>query len=218
VIKNDISKKLEHIRHVKALADDFDKAISRNLRPMVDGLVSKFSTAAVGEQVVDIERRLARLDREIDEKVSEYNGLVGTSFYGLVFGPIGLAITGGIYGNQAEQVRAQKNSLIGERDTLIEQRSRLTSGPRDLDQIKTILVDLRIRLIDVSTAAKNLEDVWVLLEVYAEQSLSRVESVNTDLQLRRFIRKFEQVVAPWQHIKGVSKEVSRLFNEALDEF
>ena len=52
------------------------------------------------------------LDREIERLGKQYSTEVGYAFTGLLAGPFGLIITGGIFGSRAEDTRKRKNILI----------------------------------------------------------------------------------------------------------
>ncbi|WP_434518584.1 alpha-xenorhabdolysin family binary toxin subunit A [Pseudomonas sp. NFX1] len=215
-ITDDIADKLDSIRQVKKLIDHFGDTITNNLDPMAKSLIGNFESHDVAGKLKSIEDELALLDDDIKRKLAEYNGLVGTAFYGLVFGPIGLLVTGGIYGAQAEIVRAEKNELIKRHEDLsVTKDLLLGGGVSQLEGVKAILKDMQFRLVDVSTATKNLEDVWVLLEAYAKSSLRKVKGVSTQLDLKHFATGFERVITPWRDILGITKKLSELFNETL---
>ena len=87
----------------------------------------------------------------------------------------------------------------------------------DLERTASQIADLKFRLTDVQTAAQNLEDVWGLLEVYAQESEEELGRIQTDIELARFIQRFDRVVRPWVRIRGLSVQLSRIFNTAIDE-
>ncbi|WP_236620647.1 alpha-xenorhabdolysin family binary toxin subunit A [Providencia sneebia] len=58
--------------------------------------------------------KIENLKKEVHKLEQEYNHFVKLSFTGLVGGLIGLIITGGIFGSQAEKIRKQKNVLLEE--------------------------------------------------------------------------------------------------------
>ncbi|UVL02925.1 alpha-xenorhabdolysin family binary toxin subunit A [Pseudomonas sp. B21-047] len=215
-ITQDIADKLESIRQVKKLIDRFGDTITNHLVPTARSLLDNFKSHDAADRLKSIEDQLVQLDGDIKRKLDEYNGLVGAAFYGLVFGPLGLLVTGGIYGAQAETVRAQKNVLIKQHEQLsVNKDVLLGGGVKEFEGIKAILNDMQFRLVDVSTATKNLEDVWVLLEAYATNSLKKVKRVSTQLELKQFAAGFERVITPWRDILGITKKLSELFNETL---
>ncbi|NIF25836.1 hypothetical protein F3J44_05500 [Pantoea sp. Tr-811] len=218
VIREEIAYKRKSIQHVKQLVDHFGDAISENLLPMARGLRDKMLHSQFTEALTQLDAKLTVLDSEIQKKLDEYKSLVGLSFTGLVFGPLGLAITGGIYGKQAEAVRAEKNKKIRERSELVEQKSKLQDYFPIIEKVTTDIADMAFRLVDVRTATANLEDVWVLLDAYAKNSQRRAEAVSTNHDVKRFVEQFERVINPWKNIQGISKDISKLFNETLIDF
>ncbi|RZI90294.1 MAG: hypothetical protein EOP15_05165 [Pseudomonas sp.] len=214
-IESQIKERLKSIRHVKALTDRFADVIGTDLKPTADSLLKAMNKKDVSLEVEKIDQQLTELDNTIEGKLAEYNGLVGASFYGLAFGPVGLLITGGIYGAQAEGVRAEKNALIATREELAVCKSNLLAQFESFESTKKLIMDLQFRLVEVRTAVKNLEDVWVLLEVYVEQSLAQLEKVDTHVMLKKFVRQFQRVISPWKDILGISKTISKLFNETI---
>ncbi|MFJ4432094.1 alpha-xenorhabdolysin family binary toxin subunit A [Pseudomonas sp. NPDC089395] len=215
-IADEISEKLDGVRFVKRRIDRFGDDISENLMPMAISLLKHFNKQDVTGTLLSIESELVDLDDKIQKKLEEYNGLVGAAFYGLVFGPLGLVVTGGIFGAQAEDVRALKNKLIEQREQLsVKKNILLGGGAAQFEDVRTLIQDMQFRLVDVASATKNLEDVWVLLEAYAKSSLRKVKGINTQLELKRFVSGFERVVEPWKNILGITKTISELFNDAL---
>lgn len=217
-IKSDIKEARKDIAEVKAGAFWFTDLLVRQLRPENDRLMQKVKDANVEQRVNELRAELEPLDAEIGQKEGEYQSLVRYAFSGLLFGPIGVAITGGIYGSQAERVRAQKNLLIARRDELTRDIAALHPMIGAFERIALQITDLKFRLIEVQTAAKNLEDVWNLLGVYAEESEEEMVLIDTDIKLATFIHRFERVVRPWERIRGLSAQLSQIFNETIDEF
>lgn len=216
-IKSDIKEARKDIAEVKAGACWFTDLLVRQLRPENDRLMQKVKDANVEQRVNELRAELEPLDAEIGQKEGEYQSLVRYAFSGLLFGPIGVAITGGIYGSQAERVRAQKNLLIARRDELTRDIAALHPMIGAFERIALQITDLKFRLVEVQTAAKNLEDVWNLLGVYAEESEEEMVLIDTDIKLATFIHRFERVVRPWERIRGLSAQLSQIFNQTIDE-
>lgn len=215
VIREDISEKRRGIKQVRALVDRFGDDISENLKPMANSLFLQVQAKSVPEKLLSLQRAVAELDQDIQRKLDEYNSLVGYSFTGLAFGPVGLIITGGIFGSQAETVRKAKNALLEERAKLDLDIKALTGDVGGFEAIGEHIADIQFRLVDVGVAAKNLEDIWILLEAYVDHSLRRADNVSTQLEVLRFVVSFERVIRPWEKIKDISKHLSRLFNETV---
>ncbi|WP_313739884.1 alpha-xenorhabdolysin family binary toxin subunit A [Pseudomonas sp.] len=215
-ILEEVKLKRKDIQHVKALIDRFGKAIEDNLQPMATGLSRALAKKNPSGEIAELGETLDQLDQKIAEAAQRYSELVGTAFYGLIFGPVGLVVTGGIYGKQAEDVRRDKNALIDERETLTKRRAALQEGVGDFENLRTGIADIGFRLVEVMAAVENLEDVWRLMETYAKTSMEKVLNVSTEGTLKKFMAQFDRVMNPWQSIATISREISSLFNETLN--
>ncbi|AIZ31903.1 hypothetical protein NJ69_02170 [Pseudomonas parafulva] len=216
-IQGEITEMLATIRHVKALVDHFGEQIDKVLHPRGSGLLACLKKESVDKKIATIGEQLIALDTEIEKKVAQYDKLVGTAFFGIAFGPIGLIVTGGIYGAQAEVVRKDKNALIEERDMLATQQRELLAEIENFVALKRMVTDINFRLVEVRAAAKNLEGVWVLLESYMSASIKKATAVSSNVELKKFIVQFERVLSPWTNILNICKQLSAIFNEVLGD-
>ncbi len=216
-IAEDIAEVRLRISAIKERAQWFTDAVVRQLRPETDALTRQIRDVSP-ERIIDgLRQQLTQLDKQIEEMDAEYQKLVGLAFTGLIFGPAGVIITGGIYGAQAEAVRAAKNFLRDKRELLVQQIAAINPMVGVFETTTLQIADLKFRLTDVQTAAKNLEDVWNMLGVYVEQSGEDLEMISTDIELASFILRFERVLRPWQSIREISSQLSKIFNETVDE-
>lgn len=216
-IKGDIAAAKSHITEVRRRAFWFTDLVVKQLRPENDRLKQLVKGANLAQRINDLRAQLEPLDAEIMQKHAEYSALVGYAFAGLVFGPIGVAITGGIFGPQAEQVRWDKNLLVARREVLTEELATLNPLIGAFERIALQIEDLSFRLTDVQTAAKNLEDIWSQMDMYVGTSQTEMQQINSDIKLATFIHRFERVVRPWEKIRGLSAQLSKIFNETIDE-
>lgn len=216
-IREDIQGKLNSIADLMALTEGFAETIASSLKPTADSFVEAIKKQDVSGKLVGLEAQLTQLDAIIQEKTDAYWGLVGTSCSGLIFGPIGAVVTGSIYGPKAEAVRCEKNGLIVRRLELLEEKNCLAPQQAAFEDTKTVMLDLQFRLVEVKTAVKHLHDVWLLLHTYVNESMERLDVIDTGARLKKFVFQFERVISPWKKIMGISKDISILFNETLKE-
>lgn len=216
-MKNDIESFYHKIKAVKALAVEFSRKISDELLPAISVKLDYIEKSGMEldarEEALRIELR--ELDERIAEKLDEYRSLVGYAFAGLVFGPLGVAITGGIFGSKAEQVRSDKNALLEDRSALLEdmQGAKVTKLMNDLGGR---LVNLQALMVDAERGAKNLEDVWAIIYEWIRESANRASEIDNALKLNRLVLELESVVNPWNMIKGHAYALSKVFNEVAD--
>jgi len=217
LIREDIDDVKLSIGAIKERAQWFADAVVKQLRPDIDALMRQIKEVNPEKTIDALREQIVPLDREIEQMNAAYDKLVGLAFTGLVFGPIGVAITGGIFGAQAEAVRATHRRLSRQRDVLARQVASINPMIGVFETTSAQIADLKFRLTEVQTAAKNLEDVWNMLGVYVEQSGEDLEQITTDVQLATFILRFERVVRPWKSIRDISSQLSKIFNETMDE-
>jgi|GEM_PF-937319 len=217
LISEDVAEVKLRITAIKERAQWFTDAVVRQLRPETDALNRQIKDVSPEKVIDGLRAKIVPLDKEIEKMDATYQKLVGLAFTGLAFGPIGVAITGGVYGAQAETVRLNNQRLRRERETLVRQIATISPMVGVFENTSLQIADLKFRLTEVQTAAKNLEDVWHMLGVYLEQSGEELGLITTDIELATFILRFERVLRPWHSIRDISSQLSKIFNETMDE-
>ncbi|KEZ69101.1 binary cytotoxin component, partial [Pseudomonas syringae pv. syringae FF5] len=133
-------------------------------------------------------------------------------------GPIGVAITGGIFGAKAEKIRKEKNRMVAskaQKVQLLKEKVPLTAAVRSL---QLMFDDMYIRMLDAHKGATHLKDLWLLLATYIERSAHELAAIKDDQALLIFAMQFQGVVMPWLEIKGKTTELLKIFDSALDQF
>ncbi|PYB82084.1 hypothetical protein DMX11_01425 [Pseudomonas sp. LB-090624] len=203
---------------VDARANWFNSEIKRELKPRMGRLLKHFDEKVSPEKTLLKRRQLDAWDEQIDELKSEYDANVGYAFTGILLGPIGLVITGGVFGTKAEEIRASKNALIEQREELARELGNLEPVLKDVERVSTLIRDLQFRCKDLSAATKRLADVWLFLASYAHNSVSEAKELSTISQLESFVHDFSEVIKPWTKIGSICHVLSELFNELVEEY
>ena len=206
------------IDDVDARANWFNNEIKRELKPRMGRLLKHFEEKISHEDTLEKRRQLDEWDEQIDQLKSEYDANVGYAFTGILLGPIGLVITGGVFGNKAEKIRAAKNVLIEKRDELACALGKLAPALSDFERVSTLVKDLQFRCKDLSAASKRLADVWLFLASYANNSVNEAKELSTISQLESFVHDFSEVIKPWTKIGSICHVLSELFNELIEEY
>ncbi|WP_133247608.1 alpha-xenorhabdolysin family binary toxin subunit A [Pseudomonas sp. SDI] len=202
---------------VTEMCDHFSKQIGSVLVPTVELLLKRVTDVDILARINTWREEVATLDLEIEKKDQEYSAFVGYSFTGLVFGPLGLLVTGGIYGAKAEDVRRQRSAMVAQRAEFNRKLGSICPLVGELEAQGTTLKDLKFLLTNVEAAAKNLEDVWRMLDAYIDHSESSLAALRTDVAVAKFIWDFKKVLRPWQKIGSLSRELSKIFNEPIND-
>ncbi|MFF7064044.1 alpha-xenorhabdolysin family binary toxin subunit A [Pseudomonas sp. NPDC008258] len=219
---NDLVREIEGTRRrideVDARANWFNSEIKRELKPRMARLLKHFDEKVSHEDTLKKRQQLDQWDEEIDQLKSDYDAHVGYAFTGIVLGPVGLVITGGVFGSKAEKIRASKNALIERRQELASALGKIAPAISDFERVSTLVRDLQFRCKDLSAATKRLADVWLFLASYASTSVNEAQELSTITQLESFVHDFSEVIKPWSKISNICHTLSELFNELIEEY
>ncbi|MFB4393228.1 MULTISPECIES: alpha-xenorhabdolysin family binary toxin subunit A [unclassified Pseudomonas] len=212
-----IERTKDQIADVDTRANWFHKEIELEIRPRLARLIrhvdDKLSSSRIDELVV----KRDELDMQIDVLRAQYSAEVGYAFSGLLVGPVGLIITGGIFGSRAEHTRKEKNILVEERDALTERLANITPAVKNFEKVNSTIRDLMFRTTDLLSATQRLADTWLYLHKFARTSLDESKSLSTSADLEEFVQDFTEVIRPWQSIGSICHTLSELFNKFLVE-
>ncbi|CAM3486126.1 binary cytotoxin component [Pseudomonas floridensis] len=219
---SNIAESIDKHRHAaEVLANDlqtFTQTLTVSLIPDVAHKVKLAGNSDLDELIKELQEDIERLTVEIEQKIKEYKKTAASSAWGLFGGPLGLAITGGIFGSKAEKIRKEKNRLIHQKNTkvqLLKEKSPLAAAVRNLE---TLFEDMQFRMLDAHQSATNLQDLWGLMRSFIEQSATAMALIKSDQELLIFALNFRGVVNPWEHIHGITAPLLKLFNDALDQY
>ncbi|WP_322461972.1 alpha-xenorhabdolysin family binary toxin subunit A [Pseudomonas sp. RP23018S] len=166
------------------------------------------------DEVESLRQRLVELDNDIKAMNSQYDQYVQAALSGLAAGPIGVAITGGIYGSMAEQVRKRRNQAQEERRSVSEQLKRRIKLEGSLEELTTFVDELKSRLDEVVVASSHLHTAWESVDAYVAESIRKLDSISNRRQLALFSIYFKQFLAQWAQIKNKAEQLTQIFDEA----
>ncbi|WP_095078601.1 alpha-xenorhabdolysin family binary toxin subunit A [Pseudomonas sp. Irchel s3h17] len=214
--KKNIAEFYLNVNSVNALAIEFSRKISDELLIQValkQKVVDEARIDGHGE-VDELRKQLKLLDEAIAEKQSEYDSQVGYAFTGLVFGPIGLIVTGGIFGAQAEETRAQKNLLLERKDEMLGKLSKARLS-QSLITLATNFTEMRALMKDAEQGIKCIEDVLGIVWSSLGVSLEAFEDDASELDLILLVLNLQAIFEPWKTIKGHARALSSVFNQIV---
>lgn len=206
---------IKSVEHVEALAKGFEKGLSDDLIPLVKAKMMAYKNSGKEHEREALLEDVLQLNDKIDALASAYKSAVGASFSGLALGPIGLVVTGGIFGNKAENIRKEKNKLIADRRKLLEKLKNADKLAELLDDLQLHLVNLQGQMLGAEVGAKQLSQIWTYIAAYLDEASESLSKVDTLLELHKFAMNFSMVINPWISIKGYSTQISAAFNELL---
>lgn len=202
-----------------------NKTTVTGLEPAIADKKNRAKKADLGAEIIKLQEDIDSLEKEINQLGKDYDKYVGLVFTALpaVFVSGGLlvaafAITGGIFGDQAEKVRKSRNSKLQEQKEKSEalKKKKLVQGI--LNNFATQFTNIGMRLIDAQKALEHLDFVWNDIIVKIEHSADEWNKVRDSDSLRTFLRKFKKIVEPWKIVGDMSAKLSNVFDQAIDEF
>ncbi|NRN29746.1 alpha-xenorhabdolysin family binary toxin subunit A [Photorhabdus heterorhabditis] len=227
-MKNDIEKQRQKTEKVKNEVSDFklkliggrltNSSIAMGLQPQVESKRKLMKDNKMSVNIEDLDEKIIEKKAEIDQLRQDYNKFVGLAFSGIAGGIIGLAITGGIFGSKAEEVRKRKNMLIEEVRSLEENIKGKRSLQKSMTNLSLDFSDMDTRLLDAEVALNHLDYMWQSMLTQLNASKDKFTQINDALNLTSFITKFQQVISPWKEVEGSAKQLVKVFDEALKEY
>ncbi|ARA79586.1 binary cytotoxin component [Pseudomonas amygdali pv. tabaci str. ATCC 11528] len=220
-LKKTASQIKNHQHAAQTLADHIDTfstVLSVQLIPGINDKVKLANCSDLDQQIQDLEKDIEQLTTEIEQKNNEYKTALYNIAWGFFGGPIGVAITGGIFGAQAEEIRKEKNRMVASKNEKVqklEEKSPLAAAVRSL---QILFEDMNIRMMDAHQSATHLKDLWTMLAAYIDRSASELSAITTDQALMIFAMQFQGVVTPWREIRGMANQLLKIFDSALDQF
>ncbi|MDR6712986.1 putative nucleic acid-binding Zn-ribbon protein [Pseudomonas hunanensis] len=214
VLNEDVNRYATRVESVRIETETFRDTARFKLIPAVKQKGLAVERKKGDGEVERLRGQLKELDEEIVALGKEYDQYVKQALSGLAAGPIGVAITGGIYGSKAEKVRKERKARQQQRREVSEAlRVRVNLEGR-MEELSTFVDELDSRLQDVVTAASHLQTAWEIVGSYIDSSISKLQQITDNRQLARFVIYFRQFLAQWKQIEKTSLQLTRIFDEA----
>ncbi|WP_445375082.1 alpha-xenorhabdolysin family binary toxin subunit A [Photorhabdus tasmaniensis] len=227
-MKSDIQKQQQKTEKVRTEVSDFklkliggrlsNGGIAFGLQPQVENKKRLMKDNKMSVGIKDLDEKIIEKKEEITQLKKDYDKFVGLAFSGIAAGLIGLAITGGIFGAKAEEVRKRKNALIKEVRSLEESIKGKRALQESMASLSIDFSDIDTRLLDAEVALNHLDYMWQSMLTQINASRDKFAEINDALKLTSFITKFQQVISPWKEVEGSAKQLVRVFDEALKEY
>ncbi|KEY85356.1 alpha-xenorhabdolysin family binary toxin subunit A [Pseudomonas sp. P1B16] len=214
---DEIRQTQQRIGDVDARASWFHKEIELEIKPQLVRVIKNIDDKLSNSNINAMVATRDELDREIERLGKQYSTEVGYAFTGLLAGPFGLIITGGIFGSRAEDTRKRKNILIKQRDDLAERLSSVAPIIKSFERVNSTIRDLMFRTTDLISATQRLADIWLYLNKFATSSLEESKNLSTSADLEEFVQDFADVIRPWESIGNICRVLTELFNKISKE-
>lgn len=133
------------------------------------------------------------------------------AFTGLAGGIIGLIITGSIFGDKAEKIRARKNILLNEIIALEEQINIDKKLNGLLSNITVRLQHMDSYFRDARLALNHLDYMWQTILAEINDSIAKFKTINNSHLLAQFTIQLKKIILSWDAVTDYSQHLILLF-------
>jgi|GEM_PF-646452 len=217
-VKVDVERCQGEATQLKNALEIFSAGMTTQLIPLTNEKLTLARKNNLAHGIETLKSDIQQLESDIKDKEREYKKATANIAWGGFGGPIGVAITGGIFGSQAEQIRKEKNKLIERKQQKISELAIKVPLLAAMEDVVMFFQDLNFSLLDAEQGAKNLEDLWSVMVKLIDLSSEELKRIDNSRQLLFFVLDFEKAIAPWKTIKGYTHQLLVVFSEALEEY
>jgi len=187
----------------------------RNLGAKI-GLKRKLClTAAKNMDSSDLNEQIESLNTRIVEQQRTYATYCRYTWVGAWWGPLGLAISGGIYGIKANDVWYGIQSLIAEKQPLID-KLQSNQVANSLIKFENMLQDLSLRIDGAASGAANLQELWTTITTYIMSAAKRFKDTGNATLLTILVSRLTNLISNWQEVKLKSDLLQSAFDYSAE--
>lgn len=211
---------------VKKLSDDlesFKEELNQKILPDASNLELAVSQIDLTDEKAELQKRRATLEDEIANLEAAYKKLVGYAFTGasgLIFGVIGIiswAITGGVFGKQAEDTRKKIAQLKQELNDVRQEIEKYTKMDESVSKMKNTTSNITLSIENAIMGVRHLDSLWESVETYIVDAKKELDSVTESKRLIAFKTNIKSCIQSWSEVEDITTELVDLFDEALKE-
>lgn len=217
-VRRSVGEQQRVVEEVQSRVGRFSDGLSKRLIPAVNAKIELARSHGLAGKIEGLDKDIKRLAVDIQAKREEYQQLVIYILAGFVAGGFGAAVMGAIFGADAEKVRAERNSLIEERDGKIAETRQKAPMIQAVGSLLGYLEHLELTLSDALSGAQNLRSLWDVLDAWMDNADTKLKSIKNRTSMAEFALELSLVLDPWKQIKQQSNELAVTFNRAINDW
>lgn len=191
-------------------APGLEPQVARKRKAMIDNHLT--------ETIKTDEDTLKEKEGRIEQLKKDYDKYVGLAFTGAAGGPVGLIITGGIFGAKAETARKERNQLIEEVRILRDKVTGAKALQKAIENLSYDFSDIGTRMLDAEVALGHLGFMWDSMLSLIDNSQEQWKKIDNGMKLMTFLTVFQNVVDPWRTLGDIAGQLMKIIDEALAEY
>lgn len=190
----------ERARQVRNLMESFIQDLTRT-RSSIGRKMALIASDKSSDIAISLNQELAELNTSIEEVERTYKTFTDYIWVGAYWGPVGLLISGTIYGPTAIDTKSKHN-------TLIERKAELSNKLKTVNHLAPLLSRLQLDLQklylltnEALNGAGNIENLWVMLGTWIETSVKSIRRTNNATELFLFEANLSTMIKKWSEVK-----------------
>lgn len=222
-IRADVNRQKRNVLSLSRDIQRFAEILNSQINPYVSQLEGAVSTINLTEERSELEKQKSQLEHDIDQAQQTYNKLVGYAFTGtagLVLGPLGIiswAITGGIYGKKAEEVRKHLNELKNKRESIAQEIASLSLMDKHVQTMKSHVLNIATSIENAQVGITHLMLLWDTTEADIENAQEQLEQIDGSKELILFKVNIASSIDSWKDVDDITDKLIKTFDETLKE-
>jgi hypothetical protein len=214
----DLSGELVNIiQEHKRSATDLKKRIEyfllciTELKDRISSACRAAATHNLNVEFADKLEQLQRLNTQIDELCRTYETYSKYTWVGAWWGPVGIAISASIYGPKAANIRQERDEAIARKNELDSEVKKIDNVIGSLASFQLKLQHLEILSMEAISGARNIEDIWLLINSYITASMALMQKNSNATTLLVFETRLTSLLDHW---KKISEEAGKVIGHA----
>lgn len=165
----------------------------------------------------DIAENIQSINTLIEEEMRTYDKFIDYKWIGAWWGPLGLAISWSIYGNDADASRDKLERLNAEKLILLDNQQVTSLLMASMVRLQSDLQTLQLRLADATASTAHLESLWSIILEYIEQSKNQLSKSSSATLLHSFVTRLNIMIRNWKLIKPDAQKLLSALDDVLNE-
>lgn len=201
----------------------FKETLEKEISVSVSARVAKISDMHLTTEQAELNTKVTNLNKEISDLQDQYDQYVGLAFTGaagMIFPPVGIiswAVTGGVFGAKAEEVRKKKNLKKDELAPLQKQLNAINRVIGGINKLESCLIDFKTAIAAAVIGVQHINTVWDSIVKDISSALQHINNIS-DPQYVSYVKTLLTEVKlakdNWKECGDITRELVGLFDDA----
>jgi hypothetical protein len=184
---------------VRGLIGDFGGQL-RSARTEISRKLTLVVENEGSDIALKLSQELALLNERIEEVGRTYATYTNYIWVGAWWGPVGLIISGTIFGITASEVKVQHDSLIEQKTGLEKKLNSVNKVMPMFLKLEADLQTLQLLTEEAVSGVANLENVWTMIGAWINASVKSIRKTENATELFLFEARLSNMINQWNQV------------------